>query len=123
MPKKTKNKPLEKRVNKCVNVCGRKFNVEFVQKNMGGTFNTLDERTGSGKIEIGCGTIDEYYQLVNVLHEFLELILTLRNARWKEDNERVLFVMDHDKFADIVLDLTRTIIDSGLIKVKEPGGK
>lgn len=123
MAKKSMNKLpiMQSRLNKVIPVCGRKFKVFWADGNIGAQFNTIHPQTGGGTILLGKEPKDEYYQLTNVVHEILEIVLTLRGHRWKEEDDRILFSMNHDDFVDVCLDLSRSLIDTGLIQVNETG--
>jgi len=120
---KTRTKKLKNRVNKTIQVCGRKFQVAWGKGNLGGQFHTIHTTTGGGLIVLGDEPKDEYYQLTNLIHEVLEIALTVRGARWRESDERVVFTLDHDKFTEVCLDLTRGLVETGLIAIKEVGDK
>ena len=117
------DRPLKKRINKSVKVCGRKFQIVWGHGNIGGQFHTIHPKTGGGLIVLGDSPKDEYYQLNNLVHELLEIIMTLKNVRWYETEEKILFSMTHEEFVEVSLELTRTLIDSGAIKVREVGDK
>ena len=118
-----KRTPLRQRVNKVIPICGRKFDIRYTSRLIGGEFHTIDPETKSGKIEIGEGRTDEFYMLSNIFHEIMEIVLTLNNLRWADPDQRIIFCMTHDQFADFVLQVTRSVIEAGLIKIKEPGVK
>ena len=121
--KKSKLLPLKERVNKVVPICGRRFNIAYTKDRIGGEFHTLDPETKSGKILIGEGHTDEFYQLVNIIHEIVEAVFTIRGLRWADPDQRMIFSMSHDQFTEAIVDLTRAIVETGLITVREPGVK
>ena len=116
-----KIKPLKSRIKKDILICGRKFQVAWGKGNIGGQFHTIHPKTGGGLIVLGDEPKDEYYQLNNVVHEILEVILTLRGLRYYETEDKILFSMTHDEFVDVSLDLTRSLLETGLLEVKEAG--
>ena len=121
--KKSKLVPIKKRLTKTIPICSRRFDIEFTKELIGGEFSTVDSTTKSGKIRIGEGQTDDFYILTNFIHEVMETVFTIRNLRWADPDQRTLFSMNHDQFADAIIDVTRAIIDSGLITVQEPGVK
>ena len=112
---------LSKRVNSVIHVCGRKFQIGWGPGDMGGQFHTVSPITGGGLIVVGDGPHDEYYQLATLIHEILEAILAIKERRIRESDEKIIFVMDHDQYTDAILELTRSLLDTGLIHVKESG--
>lgn len=116
-------KALKKRMPKDIKICGRKFQIAWGKGNIGGQFHTVHPKTGGGLIILGEGPTDEYYQLTNVVHELLEIILTLRNIRYYEADDKILFSMNHGEFTEVCLALSRALIDANLVKVKEVGDK
>jgi hypothetical protein len=118
-----KERPLKSRVKKVISICGRKFDIEFSNQKLGGEFHTIHADTKSGKIIVGVGFTDEFYTLSNFLHEIIEVVLTLRELRYVDSPEKIIFAMTHEDFAGAVVDITRAILDTGLITVKEPGVK
>ena len=122
MSKKTqKMVPLKSRIKKIIQVCGRKFRIVWGEGNIGAQFHTIHPETGGGVILLGDGPKDEYYQLSNVIHKLLELVFTINERRFREHDEKIMFTMDHAQFTACCMDFTRALIETGLIKVNEPG--
>lgn len=118
-----KTKSLKQRINNRIEICGRKFQIAWGKGNIGAQFHTIHPKTGGGLIILGDAPKDEYYQLNNLVHEMLEVIMTLRHVRWYEAEDKILFSMTHDEFVEISLDLTRALIGSGVVQVTEVGDK
>ncbi len=116
-----KRKPLKQRVNKDLQICGRKFQIAWGKGNIGGQFHTIHPKTGGGLIVLGDAPKDEYYQLNNLVHEILEVVYTLRNVRYYESEDKIVFTMTHDQFQETCLDITRALVESGVVEVTEVG--
>ncbi len=121
--KKERRISLKERIKKSILLCGRHFEIRWHIGNTGGEFQTLHPEVGGGRITIGDGPPDEYFQLCNVVHEIAEVVLTLNNWRWADSDGRIIFSMTHDEFVTFCEEVTRGIIETGLIKVNETGDK
>jgi len=107
---------------KMIQICGRKFRVVWGDGNIGAQFHTVHPETGGGVILLGDGPRDEFYQLSNLIHEVLEVVYTFNDIRVMETEDKIMFVMNHDQFTKACLDITRSLIETGLIQVNdEPG--
>ena len=108
------------RVSDTIQICGRKFSIVWMEGKSGGQFNTVHPETKAGLIMVGDDKgADEFYPLSTLIHEISEAILALMEVRYRETEEKMIFSITHEQFTEYIFQLTRSLLEAKLIKVRE----
>jgi hypothetical protein len=95
------------KIPKTINLCGQTYKIRMDPNSTGGTFSE-----GKKIIEIGTAWPADVPE--NLLHEVIEGILAIRNARYtvervNPDNGDYIFVFKHDQYEQLIKDIAAAL--------------
>lgn len=90
-----------------IRICGREWRFILDPKIPGGHYKTYGN-TGQGEMTLGTKWDKGDWPMALLVHEIFEAICTVDNKRWREEDDRVIFVFDHE----YSMDLAHKMIDS-----------